>query len=72
MKKDSESLGTAERNGKICEKISGFGRLERTQFLVDYEPTVFIGYDTLKENAEVMAIISGNQFTDRVGRAKRL
>ena len=60
---------------KICEKIldSEEGG-KRTQFSWrDYEPTVFMGYDTLNENAEVIAIISGNQFTDkRQGRAKRL
>ncbi|HAF60438.1 MAG TPA: alanine--tRNA ligase, partial [Clostridiales bacterium UBA9856] len=46
------------------------GWKEDAVFLGDYEPTVFIGYDTLNENAEVIAIISGNQFTDRAGKGE--
>ncbi|NLM07781.1 MAG: alanine--tRNA ligase [Clostridiales Family XIII bacterium] len=52
------------------KSLDSEGWKEDAVFLGDYEPTVFIGYDTLKENAEVMAIISGNQFTDRVGKGE--
>ncbi len=41
------------------------GWTEDSLFLGDQEPTVFVGYDTLKDQAEVVAIISDNQFVDQ-------
>jgi len=52
------------------KSLDSEGWKEDAVFLGDYEPTVFIGYDTLNENAEVIAIISGNQFTDRAGKGE--
>ncbi|MFA7659950.1 MAG: alanine--tRNA ligase [Anaerovoracaceae bacterium] len=43
------------------------GWKEDSVYLGDFEPTVFIGYDTLKDSAEVVAIISENQLVEKIG-----
>lgn len=52
------------------KSIDSEGWKEDAVFLKDYEPTVFIGYDTLSDNVEIIAIISDNQFKDRVGEGQ--
>lgn len=46
------------------------GWSEDTLHLGDYNPTVFSGYDTLKDKVEVIAIISDKQFADVVCEGK--
>ncbi|GAB1475340.1 alanine--tRNA ligase [Bacillota bacterium] len=46
------------------------GWKDEAAFLTDFEPTVFTGYDTLDDRAEVIAIIAGNQLKDSVGEGE--
>lgn len=39
-------------------------------FLSGYDPTIFTGYNSLEEKAEILAIISDNQLKDRLGKGE--